>query len=271
MARLWRLILDKGYDGYYNMACDEAIFNWYPKKGVPTLRIYEWERPFITLGYFQEPRYVLNLDACQNEGISFTRRLTGGAAIIHFEEITYSLTLSCQDLNLSKSIKESYKILTSFIINFYKNLGLKGSFAQSILNDGLGEYKNFCFSSWEYFDILIQGKKIGGNAQRRKRALIFQQGSIPLRINFDLVKRLIKGTPPDLEAKTQGLFYFLGKKIESQQLKRILSVSFQKTFGVDLIYSNLDDEEREDLDHLMKNKYASKIWNYSDAQAHLVR
>ena len=228
MGKPWRLILDQKNNGYYNMAVDKAICLSYPLKKIPTLRIYGWSKPFVTLGYNQKQQEVLNSDSA----VPFTRRITGGSSILHHQELTYSLTCSRDDLKLPSKIKELYKVLCSFLIYFYSHLGLKADFAQDIFSSGLGRYSNFCFSSYEHFDLVINKKKIGGNAQRHRRDVIFQQGSIPQEIDFDLIRRTINN-PGNLEDKTISLNTLLSKKTDFNKLSLILAESFQKVFKVE--------------------------------------
>lgn len=264
------MILDGKGDGYYNMAKDEAIFNLYRAKKVPTLRVYGWSKPFVSLGYFQKVNEVLNHQACREQGISFVRRITGGAAILHQEELTYSLVLSSKDLELKGGVKESYRILTSFIINFYKDLGLNASYAGEV-NKNIVEDTNFCYASFEYFDILIEGKKVGGNAQKRRKDLIFQQGSIPLKINFSLVRKIFKDNLKDLEKRTQGLEYFLRDKSGFTRLRSQLIFSFKKTLGVEFDCKDLDRDEAELCQILLRKKYLLNQWNWKDEETLLVK
>ena len=267
MGKVWRLIIDSDSDGFYNMAEDEAIFSFYRKAKIPTLRIYSWSNPFITLGYFQKPRNVLKIENLEKNKIEFTRRITGGFAILHFYEITYSLSLSCKDLNLPRGVKDSYFVLTSFILNFYKRLGIKNIiFAHNLSNSS--KNTNFCFASFEPYDILIEGKKIGGNAQYRRKELIFQQGSIPLKLDFSLIEKLINVKRP-LEA--QGLSYFLNKELDKEGLKYKLAQAFEEEFGIDLVFSPLSEEEREETKKLMKGKYTQKFWKFRNEEALLVK
>lgn len=254
------------------MAKDEAIFSLYPVKRIPTLRIYGWDKAFVSLGYSQKAAEVLNLEACREERVPFVRRITGGAAILHQQdELTYSLVLSCSDLELKQAVKESYRILTSFIINFYNDLGLKASYAGESNSNSLARYGNLCYASFEYFDILINGRKIGGNAQKRKKELIFQQGSIPLKINFSLVKKIIKDSAGDLEDRTQGLSYFLKNNPDKESLKEQLIFSFKKTFGVELVYSKLDRDEEKLCNFLLRKKYLLNRWNLRNEETILVK
>ncbi|MFH1505132.1 MAG: lipoate--protein ligase family protein [Candidatus Omnitrophota bacterium] len=257
MKKDWRLILDDKYDGYYNMAVDEAILKYYFSRKIPTLRIYGWSKPFVTLGYNQIAEEVLNFD----EKYFYTRRITGGSAILHDKEVTYSLTCSLQDLGLPKGVKESYKIICSFLKHFYHKLGLKAEFAKDVFSGGLGEYKNFCFSCSQHFDLVVEGRKIGGNAQRRKKDIIFQQGSIPQEVNFERIRKIIKGVSSSLEGSTISLNAVLKKVTDFYALQLALKDSFAEVFGVDFTTENLCEEEKETCEFLADNKYRDENWN----------
>ncbi|MBU2265805.1 MAG: lipoate--protein ligase family protein, partial [Candidatus Omnitrophica bacterium] len=188
MIKKWRLILDKRSDGAWNMAVDEAILANYSNQRIPTLRIYGWQEPYISLGYSQEPEEVLRPD----NAFPFVRRITGGGCILHHKEVTYSIVCALEDLGLPAGVKESYRMLCGFLFDFYRSLGLFASFAKDSQQADLRRPAAFCFSNWEEFDLVIAGKKIGGNAQRRKRNLIFQQGTIPQQLDFSQINRSIK-------------------------------------------------------------------------------
>ncbi|MBP7088082.1 MAG: lipoate--protein ligase family protein [Candidatus Omnitrophica bacterium] len=263
MKKKWRLILDDKHDGYYNMAIDEAILINYRKENLPTLRIYGWKFPFLSLGYNQNPRDILNFDA----KIPFVRRITGGAAILHSQELTYSLTCALSDINLSCGVKESFKRLASFLVKFYRYLGLKAQFAQDFLEEtfplekkNLGRYKNYCFSSREHYDLLIGGKKIGGNAQKRIRDIIFQQGTIPQNIDFDLTAAAVRGA-----FKLQDKITFLDKILESKtnfrKLQSLLSKCFQEEFNLEVVKEPLSNQEKNIAEVLTEYKYRNELWN----------
>jgi len=262
MGKTWRLILDQKCDGYYNMAVDEAILLGYASFKIPTLRIYGWDKPFVSLGYNQDPEKVLNFQ----EKVPFVRRITGGSAILHHKELTYSLVCSLEDLNLPKAVKASYKMLCSFLKYFYSQLGLKASFANDldfksqVDKESLGKYKNFCFSSWQHFDLLVNGKKIGGNAQRRKKNIIFQHGSIPQEIDLSSIKRTIKDSG-DIQARTTSLREALGKSLSFDSLSLLLHSSFKLIFGVEFSQEELLNSEKQEVASLLKNKYLLDGWN----------
>lgn len=252
------MIFDKPRAGVYNMAVDEAIFLTYPFIKIPTLRIYGWNPPCVSLGYNQKAGRVLN----SKTTFPFVRRITGGASILHNKEVTYSLSCSLSDLDISRKVKESYKQLCSFVINFYAQLGLKAGFAGEAGYFIPQKYGNFCFSTAEQYDIMINGKKAGGNAQRRRKDFIFQQGSIPQEINFEMIEKVINTSLP-VKNTTAGLNDFLNKDTDFNHLGNILADCFKHTFGVDLQGGELLNEEKQIRDSLMI-KYASKAWNFKN-------
>ncbi len=257
MEKIWRLILDTKHNGYYNMAVDEAILQHYSVQRVPTLRIYGWNEPFISLGYSQAPQTILN----DNQEIPFVRRITGGAAILHNDELTYSIICSKEDLDLPKGVKASYRLLCSFLKHFYKELGVRAEFAVNALPELPQRYGNFCFSSFEAYDLLIERRKIGGNAQRRRKNIIFQHGSIPQAIDFEQIKKSIKEVTY-IENKATSLNLCLKKATDFSNLALLLANSFCKTFNVELNAQKLQCNEKETCRYLVDNKYAQKKWNF---------
>ncbi|MDD5194468.1 MAG: lipoate--protein ligase family protein [Candidatus Omnitrophica bacterium] len=258
MAKSWRLILDEHHQGPYNMATDEAILACYSLKKIPTLRIYGWHPPCISLGYNQQAKDVL---FCE-EAFPFVRRITGGAGILHDKELTYSITCSLADIKLPKGVKESFRVLCSFLIDFYAQLNLKAQFAREAVATRTGHYGNFCFSSCEEFDLVIAGKKIGGNAQRRKKDIIFQHGSIPLEIDFTLIKGLIRGSEAACDRAT-ALIPLLHQKKDFYSLRSLLAKSFTRSFNLELASGGLYPEEETIRDSLISEKYKMRRWNVS--------
>ena len=250
MNNSWRIILDKKHNGYYNMALDEAILNNYDNLKMPTLRIYGFDRPFISLGYAQKIKEVLKED----NKIPVVRRITGGEAVFHDDELTYSIVCSVKDLDLPKSIKESYKKICSFLINFYKKLNLDIEFPKEKKINS-----NFCLSNFMQFDILIDSKKIGGNAQRRKKDIIFHQGYILQKIDFEKIYESIKGIK-DLEYKVNYLYNFTNYDFYSLEI--LLKESFKETFSINFVYDKLTDQEINTSQILLKEKYTQHNWNY---------
>ncbi|UCD15119.1 MAG: lipoate--protein ligase family protein [Candidatus Omnitrophota bacterium] len=257
MSEKWRLILNNKGDGYYNMAADEAISLNYASFKMPTLRIYGWERPFISLGYNQKIRDILKPGA----EIPFIRRITGGSSIFHHNELTYSITCSLQDLSLPREVKKSYEKICGFLIRFYSMLGLGARFAKDIFETAnLGQYSDFCFSSCQHYDLIIRRRKIGGNAQRRTKDIIFQHGSIPQLIDVAQVRKAINNTEL-FEDKITFLDALLNQKTDFKKLQFLLMESFKESFNIKFREKGFYQQEKKTIEYLKENKYRQKEWN----------
>jgi len=251
------------------MARDEALFTLYPQKNIPTLRVYQWESPCVSLGYFQKENQVLDLEFMSEHKIPFVRRITGGAAILHHQEITYSLCLCCDDLDLSGSVKQSFKKLTSFLLEFYRSLGLEALYASDVPGHVSRPFCDLCFSTNEDFDIMVEGKKLGGNAQKRKKKYIFQHGSIPLSFDLELLKKTIKNVPPDIKEKTHALNDLIPGKYTVKELISLLVNSFLADFGLEKAEIPFSEKESIWMEKLLTTKYTLDSWNFTHGKTGL--
>lgn len=251
----WRF-LDTGLgDCYRNMAIDEAMLTEHADGNTPpTLRIYGWQPGAFSLGYFQDPSLELDLERCKKGNTFFVRRITGGGVIFHKDELTYSLVCSPSDIGSSRLLaKETFRIICSFLINAYKGLGLDAEFA---LNKTPHSRKGwFCFSSRERYDILVGDRKIGGNAQRRKKDIIFQHGSIPLSSNIDEALFFLKGNRYIDKTGICSLDEAAAKRIGYTELRDTIAGSFKDTFSVKLSVGALSFREEKLAERLELNKY----------------
>ncbi len=260
----WRFLNSGFSDAYTNMAIDEALFRkFYENKITPTLRIYNWKPASLSIGYFQDPDKELNIAKCKNENIPLVRRITGGGTIFHDQELTYSLVCSNKDLG-TDDVKNSFKILCSFIISTYKRLGLRPQFAKeaNLSKKNPTGFSSFCFASNEEYDILIRGRKIGGNAQRRRKHVVFQHGSIPLKLDMDMILSFLKKPDFRIKDKVISLNDALEKELTFDELKNILIESFNETLSTELTLGNLDTEEKNLANKLKEKKYLTNEWNY---------
>ncbi|HTG82958.1 MAG TPA: lipoate--protein ligase family protein [Geobacteraceae bacterium] len=241
----WRLIDTGPLDGPANMAVDEALLACFnPELSRPVLRLYGWEPPAISLGRFQLAGDVLDLERCAASGIPVVRRVTGGGAIFHAEELTYAIVCAPHQIPPAVSVKDSFRVLTGFLLRFYGKLGLESRYAADCLPAGarLGERTPFCFAGMESCDVLIGGKKIGGNAQRRLKNVIFQHGSIPI------VNRAAEGAnflrhPPARIGEVAGALRDFGERRSAGELKRLMAAAFAESFPGVVTPESLTAEE----------------------------
>jgi len=266
----WRLIDTGLLDGPTNMAVDEALLlSFDPGASPPVLRLYGWEPPALSLGRFQDAGRDLDLERCRAVGIPLVRRITGGGVIYHADEVTYSIVCAPHHLPPSLSIIESFRALTSFLLHFYRRLGLDARYAADVCpGQHLGQRTAYCFAGKEACDILIEGKKIGGNAQRRLRNAIFQHGSIPLRNRAEDGGIFMRKQPHGIAVTTVSLAE-AGIGGGEPELKSLLAESFRATRGVHLQDDRLSCSEEEAVTALLK-KYRDDGWNLSGEQpAHI--
>jgi len=242
-SKKFRIIVSHKNNAKINMATDEALALSYEQNDTPILRLYHWDKSF-TLGVGQKPQEYSDRLEYKEYNNNYAKRITGGGVLFHGHDLSYSLILSPLDVE-NLSVKESYEKICSFLLNFYKKLGLKAKYVKD--DDSLTLSKSqFCQVGFEAYDIVIDGKKIGGNAQRRTKKFIFQHGSIPLeKITTDLQnKEEIGNSLPDF-----------GVNISYEKAQELLKEAFEETFGVVLENRQLTKKEKEKLALLLKEKY----------------
>lgn len=245
------------------MATDEALLRSFaPLSSPPVLRLYSWNPPALSLGRFQKADEVLDLARCRVDGLGIVRRVTGGGVIYHADELTYSLVCSPSQIPPASSIKDSFRVLTGFLLKFYRELGLDASYAADVVPEGtrLGERTPFCFAGKESFDILINGCKIGGNAQRRLKGIIFQHGSIPLLNRAATGLKYMRENIPEVADSTTSLAE-CGVTCDLRLLQTKLAAAFNSHFCLDLCDDSLTASEQSEKALLISTRYSSDLWN----------
>ena len=262
-SRPWRLIDTGPLNGPANMAVDEALLESFdPDESAPVFRIYGWTPPALSLGRYQNAATVLDLEHCAAESVAVVRRITGGGVIYHAGELTYALVCAPKHILPATSIKDSFRVLTSFLLRFYGGLGLNPRYAlEDTATAGLhGERTAFCFAGRESYDILIGGKKIGGNAQRRLKNVIFQHGSIPLENCAFLGSGFLREPPVGVAERVVSLGE-LGINPDLERLKGRLADAFREGLGCSLAPGGLTPEEELRAERLELLKYGNPLWN----------
>jgi len=177
-----RLIVDPPASGAWNMAVDEALLETAAVAGAGTLRFYEWEVPTLSLGYFQA------IDERQAHAASrdcpVVRRASGGGAILHDREVTYSLAIPQRSGSLADASR-LYDITHETLIQTLAEFGVSAAkFGDTPQCSGPGTRLDdepfLCFLRRSCTDIVIGGVKVVGSAQRRRRGAVLQHGSILL-------------------------------------------------------------------------------------------
>jgi len=250
----WR-VLDTGYgSAAWNMAVDEALLNNLQEDDLPILRLYVWE-PALSLGKFSDVSKSIDMKKIESVDLPVVRRMTGGGVLVHGGDLSYTLLLPRNCLK-GKGVKENYRYLCGFLINLYEKLGLKADFACDL---EIKELKSdICLAGTEAYDIMIEDKKMGGNAQRYTRQVLFQHGSIPIKVDKPRFKDLFLGAS-GLEGSTT--LEEQGYSLEYEQLVLLVSEAFRENFDTDLIIDTLHPSEEEDARKLLADKYTQQRWN----------
>lgn len=262
----WRFIDTGINDGFLNMAIDEAILDAH-LQGLcpPTLRVYRWSPPALSLGYFQNVEREIDQKRCSELGIDVVRRLTGGRAVLHHDELTYSVVTS-EAHGFSKSTVKSYRLLSQGLMAAYGMLGLEVCSATHTREPSSAA----CFSSAGLADLAFQGRKLCGSAQFRKGGALLQHGSLPISLDAQLFFSILEfpsnatrdKAQADFGQKVASISEILGNKIGWQELKEALFKGFQVSLGIKLYEDTLTREEIDLSQKLAREKYKAFAWNY---------
>jgi lipoate-protein ligase A len=269
--REWRFVDTGTSDGFLNMAVDEAILDAH-LQGVcpPTLRVYRWSPPALSLGYFQDLEAEIEIKRCSELGMDIVRRLTGGRAVLHHDELTYSVVAS-EEYGLPKSLAESYRFLNEGLRAAYGILGLDICCAESERRPSLSAcFSTACFSSAGLADLTYQGRKLCGSAQFRKGSALLQHGSLPISLDarsfFSVLKfassAMRERALADFAEKAASLSDILGRRIGWQELKEALFRGFQTSLGIELHEEPLTPGELDLSQRLAREKYRGLDWNH---------
>ncbi len=257
----WRLIPLQKLSGVENMATDEFMIYYYEKYKVPVLRLYTWESPSISVGKYQNVMNDINIEICSEEDVYLVRRITGGGAILHNNELTYSFVCSEKDLKVNKlSFKEIFERINEFLLEFYRSFNLKPDFAKNVFKQKkLGSRSPFCFADNEEYDIVIKNKKIGGNAQFRKRNIIFQHGSIPFDISEEKIKKYFC-SKINFDNFT-CLNKLLKREVDLKEAEKHFIKAFKRILKANLKEENITSTEKDKIEKFILKKYGSDEWN----------
>jgi lipoate-protein ligase A len=239
-----------------NMGIDEAVLASVSSgESSPTLRFYGWSPPAISIGYFQSLEEEVDLAACKKYGVDYVRRLTGGGAVFHDTEITYSIHIPEKLGLVPTGILESYEKICGGIVKGLSLLGLNVQFVP--LNDLI---------------VMHNGapRKISGNAQTRKSGVILQHGTILLKVDVDKMFELLKVPSEKLKGKliedvkqrVTGLSAVLGREVSFDEALNVLEKGFKQEFSeIEFAKGELTQSEKNLALKIVREKYTSDEWN----------
>ena len=260
-ADSWRLLLDKPASGAWNMAVDEVLLDGVAAgTAPPTLRFYEWTPACLSLGYFQ-PFDVVDLDGCRALGVEVVRRPTGGRAILHDRELTYSVALPASVLGHDGGVLPSYYRLSLALQEGLRRLGVPATLAPESAGSSAA-HGPVCFDRPSAHEILLHGRKLVGSAQMRRGGGLLQHGSILIEPRIDkllaCLHRTDGGGSRGLEEGVAGLAE--RGVTDPGRIASAIGAAFAAGFGVGLAGDSLRPDEEEAAWALARAKYQSASW-----------
>jgi lipoate-protein ligase A len=252
MKEEWRLLTTEKKTAYSNMAIDRAVLVANSRGIVPpTVRFFSWSPPAISIGYFQSLEEEVDLEYCKKVGVDYVRRITGGGAVFHEKELTYSIVIPESHPHIPKNIIDSYKRICGAIIRGLDDLGINSSY-------------------FPINDILTNNKKISGNAQTRKSRTVLQHGTILMDVDvekmFSILKvpdekikdKLIK----DVRERVTSIRHVLDSDVGFSDVADSMKKGFEEEFHIQLVNGDLTNEELDLADSFERECFSAEEWNH---------
>lgn len=264
----WRLILDPPAPGAWNMAVDEAILNTARQGNVPpTLRLYAWNPACLSLGYAQ-PISDVDEKRLEEFGWDMVRRPTGGRAILHTDELTYSVCGPEHEPVLSGDILSSYKRLSAAILAALEHIGVGVQALPQEKNPVSKTPEPVCFEIPSNYEITANGKKLVGSAQARRQGGVLQHGTLPLYGDLARIVQVLRFPNPVSRAqaaerlleRATTIQTALGRLVDWQLAADSFIRAFSETLKLELLPGSLTESEQLLAHQLLEEKYANPSW-----------
>lgn len=275
----WRLIRSGACSPAWNMAIDEALLTLQGEgKAPPTVRFYGWDPATLSIGYFQKAEEEVDFAALEAEGLGFVRRPTGGRAVLHDKELTYSMIVSEDYPGMPRSVTEAYRVLSEGLVYGFRRLGLQADMVNLSSEEEKRKYATAgsaaCFDSPSWYELVVEGRKIAGSAQMRQKGAVLQHGSILLDLDIDQLFRVLRFPSERVRERLRATF--ADKAVAINDLQRALgrppvtlaeaeaafAAGIAEGMGIRLLPGDLTEEERQLAKRLAEEKYGTREWNF---------
>ncbi len=261
----WRCILSGIGDPYDNMATDEALLDSACCSGTPVLRIYGWSPATVSIGFSQRAAETLNFEELYRKHLMWVRRPTGGRAVLHDMEVTYSVSVPASHDLYAIGLEASYERLCQPVIAALNALKVPASLAP---HGSSGFVSASCFTAPGTTDVLVHHRKIVGSAQMRTHSGFLQHGSIILKGDLNKLFAVVRthGLDPDRAAEhashlTTSIQQETGRTITFSEMAAALVNAFADDEDITLQQDVLTKDEWQKASFIRQKKYASKEWN----------
>ena len=259
MKLQWRLVCSPPLPGSWNMAVDEAMLLAHSAGlTIPTLRLYRWSPPAVSIGLLQ-PIESISEEACRQLGFNIVRRPSGGGAVLHQHEITYAVVVDGRVCPEGSSVMATYRWLAKGLTAGLRKLGIEASLSNSNDRNCPSQHliASFCFARTSAADLTVEGLKLGGSAQARRRYFLLQHGSIPLRLDTETIEQIF-----GLSGRKNFtcLEEVLEREVSPCEFVEALVAGFSEALGVSFIVSGLTPIELRLAEILFQHKYNTEEW-----------
>jgi lipoyl(octanoyl) transferase len=233
---MWRFIDSGPAPAVQNMAVDEGLLREAVTSGaLPVLRFYTWSPAAVSLGRFQDKERAVNAEACRQRGFDIVRRITGGRAVLHCDELTYSIIARSDSALFPNDILGTYKVIAAGLLAGLRELGIAAEMvSRSGRHAGMVKSGFFqepaCFSSPSWYEILVKGRKIIGSAQRRVGGAFLQHGSILIGYDSVLEAEVLPGG--GMRDAVTCIRAEMGREAVLDEVKTAFREGFARTLGM---------------------------------------
>lgn len=264
----WRLINSRFQIGAMNMALDEALLQAVANgHSQPVLRFYRWRPATVTLGYGQSVAKDIDLDVCRRAGLDVVRRSTGGRAVLHDHEITYAVIAPLNAGLFGGSVLDCYRLIAEVLLLALCRLGLPAQLVPGKPRSG-GQHamKAVCFSTPSQYELVIDGRKVAGSAQKRHGQAFLQHGSIPIEMDLDLLGKALKtegeGAAADVLQSVGWLNRWSSRPLAAAEVEARLAATFASHLGIEWQIDQPTAVELSAAERLCREKFANPDWNF---------
>jgi len=253
----WHFLVSPAADGAHNMALDEALMRRTAthRKHEAVFRVYGWSAPTLSLGRNQRARGCYNLADAQRLGVGIVRRPTGGRALLHFREITYSVTMPCPSPG---SAREAYDFINDVLLTGLRRLGVAARRATLAASTPPGLRP--CFDVPSEHEIVVGTRKLVGSAQWRHGGALLQHGSILVQDDQALIERLLR-EPVGRTPLAATIADAIGREPALDEVAGLLRGALRAAAGSDVPSLELDDQLLDETAHL-RDSYNDDAWTW---------
>ncbi len=282
-----RILSTPGCSAAYNMAVDEVLLNACRQDAcrqdacrrdtaTMVLRIYSWRPSAVSIGYGQEAEKEIDPDRCGRYGIDLVRRITGGRAVLHDQELAYSLVAPESHPALGGRSGVMLRVVSEALVETLKHFDLPAELAMEG-RCGSGGNDDVCFTATGRYEITAGGRKLAGSAQRRSRGVMLQHGSLLLGPGHRRLSLLMPAHEPErretiarlLNHRTVSVAELISDPPTFEEWTDRLSRSMLERLNVEGRTDVLDAEERRAAESMVRTRYGNAHWTFRRTASHV--